>query len=87
MAMSKAVVSTTLGAEGIDVVAERDLLVADDAESFVAQVGRLLDDPELGRRVGASARRLVASRYSWKAAVDRLSTFYGELREARAVAG
>jgi polysaccharide biosynthesis protein PslH len=87
MAMGKAVVSTTLGAEGLDVVPERDLLIADDAVGLVAQVGRLLDDQELGRRIGASARHLVASRYSWKAAVDSLSTFYGELLEARAAAG
>jgi glycosyltransferase involved in cell wall biosynthesis len=84
MAMGKAVVSTTLGAEGLDVVPERDLLIADDAASLVAQIGRLLDDPELGRRIGASARKLVASRYSWKAAVRTLSTFYGELLETRA---
>jgi glycosyltransferase involved in cell wall biosynthesis len=87
MAMGKAVVSTTLGAEGLDVVPERDLLIADDAGGLVAQVGRLLDDLELGQRIGASARQLVASRYSWKAAVNTLSTFYGELLEARAATG
>jgi glycosyltransferase involved in cell wall biosynthesis len=87
MAMGKAVVSTTLGAEGLDVVPDRDLLIADDAAGLVAQVGRLLDDPELARRLGASARQLVASRYSWKTAVDTLSTFYGELLVARAAAG
>ena len=87
MAMGKAVVSTTLGAEGLDVVPERDLLIADDAEGLVGQVGRLLDDPELGRRIGASARQLVASSYSWKASVDTLSTFYRELLEARAATG
>jgi polysaccharide biosynthesis protein PslH len=84
MAMGKAVVSTALGAEGLDVVPERDLLVADDPEAFVAQIGRLLDDPGLGRRIGASARRLVTSRYSWKAAVEGLSRFYAELIESRA---
>jgi glycosyltransferase involved in cell wall biosynthesis len=84
MAMGKAVVSTTLGAEGLDVVPERDLLVANDAEAFVSQVGRLIDDPALGRRIGTSARQLVASRYSWMAAVHRLTAFYGELLEARA---
>jgi glycosyltransferase involved in cell wall biosynthesis len=87
MAMGKAVVSTTLGAEGLDVVPERDLLIADDADGLAVQVGRLLDDPELGRRIGASARQFVASRYSWRTAVDSLSTFYGELLEARAAAG
>jgi glycosyltransferase involved in cell wall biosynthesis len=86
MGMGKAIVSTTLGAEGLDVVPDRDLLVANDAESFVDQVGRLLDDPALGRRIGASARELVVSRYSWKAAVDRLTAFYDELLAARAAA-
>jgi glycosyltransferase involved in cell wall biosynthesis len=86
MAMGKAVVSTSLGAEGLDVAPERDLLVADDAAAFAAQIGRLLDDPGLGQRLGASARRLVTSRYSWKAAVERLSAFYDELFESRAAA-
>jgi glycosyltransferase involved in cell wall biosynthesis len=86
MAMGKAVVSTTLGAEGLAVVSERDLLVADDAAAFVTQIGRLLDDPTLGRRLGASARQLVASNYSWRRAVESLSIFYAELVEARAMA-
>ena len=86
MAMGKAVVSTTLGAEGLEVVSERDLLVADDAASFVTQIGRVLDDPALGRRLGTSARQVVTSRYSWKQAVESLSTFYAELIESRATA-
>jgi glycosyltransferase involved in cell wall biosynthesis len=84
MAMGKAVVSTALGAEGLDVVPERDLLAADDAAAFVTQICRLLDDPGLGWRVGAAARRLVTSRYSWRTAVERLSGFYAELLDARA---
>jgi glycosyltransferase involved in cell wall biosynthesis len=84
MAMGKAVVSTALGAEGLEVVPERDLLVADDAAAFVTQIGRLLDDPGLGQRIGESARRLVTSRYSWKSAVEVLSQFYADLLESRA---
>jgi glycosyltransferase involved in cell wall biosynthesis len=84
MAMGKAVVSTTLGAEGLDVVPERDLLLADDSATFVAQVGRLLDDPELRQRLGAAARRLVVSKYGWKTSVVALLGFYGELLETKA---
>jgi glycosyltransferase involved in cell wall biosynthesis len=86
MSMGKAVVSTTLGAEGLDVVPERDLLIADDAVAFAAQIARLLDDSALRRRIGAAARRVVTSRYSWKGAVENLSAFYDELFEARAAA-
>jgi glycosyltransferase involved in cell wall biosynthesis len=86
MAMGKAVVSTALGAEGLEVVPERDLLVADGAEALVAQISRLLDDPRLGRRIGAAARRLVTSRYGWEAAVKGLSKFYADLLDARVAA-
>jgi glycosyltransferase involved in cell wall biosynthesis len=82
--MGKAVVSTTLGAEGLDLVPGRDVLLADDAASFAAQVVRLLAAPEERRRLGAAARRLVEGRYSWKRSVESLSAFYDELLETRA---
>jgi glycosyltransferase involved in cell wall biosynthesis len=86
MAMGKAVVSTSLGVEGLEVVADRDVLIADDAATFAAQIARMLEDPEGAQRIGASARRLVASRYSWKAAVAGLSKFYVDLIQSRAAA-
>jgi glycosyltransferase involved in cell wall biosynthesis len=86
MAMGKAIVSTTLGAEGLDVAHERDLLLADDAERFAAQIDRLLDDPELASRLGASARRFVEARHGWEASVARLSSFYGEILDAERAA-
>jgi glycosyltransferase involved in cell wall biosynthesis len=79
MAMGKAMVSTTLGAEGIDVVNEREILIADDPASFAASVVRLLDDPELAARLGASARRVAVERYAWNSAAARLESFYREL--------
>ncbi len=83
MSMGKAVVSTTLGAEGLAVVPERDLLIGDDGPGLAAQIGRALDDPELARRLGAAARAVVVAGYSWRRAVERLSSFHAELLEAR----
>lgn len=85
MAMGKAVVSTSLGAEGLDAVPERDLLIADDAETFAKQVKRVLDDPALAARLGAAARELVSARYGWERSVERLSSFYHEVLESRGV--
>lgn len=84
MAMGKAVVSTTLGAEGIDVVAGKNILLADDPATFASQIRRLLENPSLAARLGAAGRRLVVERYSWRSSVERLSTFYGEVLDARA---
>jgi len=83
MAMGKAIVSTTLGAEGIDAVPGRDLLVADEPASFAAAVIRLLDDPGLAARLGSAGRRLAVERYSWEAAARALEGFYREVLDAR----
>lgn len=79
MAMGKAIVSTALGAEGIDAVPERDLLIADEPSRFASAVVRLLDDPALADRLGRSARRLAVERYSWRAAALTLEGFFGEV--------
>ncbi len=57
------VVSTRLGAEGLEVEDGRHLLLADDEEGFAAAVARLLTDETLGRRLAESARQLVRGRY------------------------
>jgi len=65
MAMGKAIVSTTLGAEGLPVNDGRDILIADTREAFAQKVISLLRDAEERERLGAAARQLVEQRYSW----------------------
>ncbi len=79
MAMGKAIVSTRLGAEGIDVAPETHALLCDDPASFAAAVLRVLSDPELNDRLGLAARQLAEERYGWPAAVAKLEGFYAEL--------
>jgi len=79
MAMRKAIVSTTLGAEGIDAVAERDIIIADQPEAFATSVIRLLDEPDLASRIGHSARELAVAHYSWSGATESLERFYREV--------
>jgi glycosyltransferase involved in cell wall biosynthesis len=82
-AMGKALVSTTLGAEGIDGVPERDLLIADAPGPFADSVIRLLDDPALRERIGQAARTRAVDHYSWNAAAERLTSFFREARAGR----
>jgi glycosyltransferase involved in cell wall biosynthesis len=81
MAMGKAIVSTTLGAEGIEAVPGRDLFVEDDPAAFADAVNRLLADPDLAARVGQSARQLAVDRYSWTGAAQALEGFYRRILE------
>jgi polysaccharide biosynthesis protein PslH len=89
MAMEKAVVSTTLGAEGIGAEPNREILIADEPAAFAASVGRVLDDSGLARRLGSTSRKLVEARYSWEAVVTELERFLRELidRAPRAPTG
>ena len=81
MAMGKAIVSTTLGAEGIEAVPGRDILIEDQPATFADAVNRLLADPQLAGRIGASARRLAMERYGWSEAARALDVFYRQILE------
>lgn len=83
MAMGKAIVSTSLGAEGIEAVPGRDLLIANDPAAFADEVGRLLADPGLAARIGHSARQRAVERYSWSGAAKDLEGFYRQVLGTR----
>jgi len=68
--MAKAVVSTTIGAEGLPLTPGQDYLSADDPAAFADAVVALLRDPVRRRAIGAAGRRLVEARYSWPRVVD-----------------
>lgn len=67
MAAGVPVVSTSVGAEGIDAVPGKHLLVADTASDFADAIHRVLADRELALSLSRAARALVASRYDWSA--------------------
>jgi sugar transferase (PEP-CTERM/EpsH1 system associated) len=65
MAAGKAAVSTTIGAEGLPVIHDENILLADAADDFAAAVVALLGDPDRRRRLGDAARALVQAKYGW----------------------
>jgi sugar transferase (PEP-CTERM/EpsH1 system associated) len=81
------VVSTRLGAEGIDLAEGRDALLADDAPSFACAVGRLLADQAQRGALAGAGRALVEARYDWKVLVPALERLYAELRPTARGAG
>ncbi len=83
MAMGKAIVSTTLGAEGIDCVPGRDLLLADEAGEFAQAVAALIQSPERRLELGAHARRLVEDKYDWAKLVPHFEDIYSRFDTPR----
>jgi sugar transferase (PEP-CTERM/EpsH1 system associated) len=72
LAMGKAVVSTSIGAEGLDVEDGKHLLLADTPETFTERTVALLRDPAKRRRLGIAGRALVEARSGWDAVAGRL---------------
>jgi glycosyltransferase involved in cell wall biosynthesis len=64
MAMGKALVSTSIGAEGLNVQSGRDLVLADDARAITQAINLLITDSDLRRRYEIAAAKL-ASQYDW----------------------
>ena len=79
MALGRPVVTTPIGCEGLNVVNNQHLLVADTPEQFSECVIRLLRDPGLYKRITANARRLVEEQYDWDRLASRMLQIYEEL--------
>jgi polysaccharide biosynthesis protein PslH len=82
MSMAKAVVSTTIGAEGLPVTNGRDLVIADEPARFADAAVRLMRDADARRAIEVAARRLVVERYDWSAVA---ADFEGALLKAAGV--
>ena len=83
MGAGKAVVSTSIGAEGLDVVDGRDILLADTPAAFSAAVIRVLQDSRERQRLEDAALG-TASRYDWSAIAERFETILARVVGQRA---
>jgi GT2 family glycosyltransferase len=80
------VISTPLGAEGLDVAAGRDLLFARDARQFISAIMELLDNPGHAEALARSARGIVERRYAADEVLERLEQAYRGLLRHKAAA-
>jgi len=76
LAMGRAVVSTSLGCEGYPLVADRELVVADEPTDFARAVIALLRDPGRRAELGEAGQRFAAERYDWSVIAPLLEEAY-----------
>jgi glycosyltransferase involved in cell wall biosynthesis len=65
MAAGVPVVSTSMGAEGLDCIPDKHLLIADTPQDFATAIERVLTDVELAKSLRQNARELIERRYNW----------------------
>ena len=73
------IVSTPIGAEGIELQDGENILLAGDAPAFAAAVLRALTDHGFNQHLRSAGRAWVEATYSWRAVYRRVDRVYGEL--------
>ncbi len=76
MAMGKTIVTTTIGAEGIDVTHEKDIIIEDDAHKFASHIIALINNPEWFKEIGREAVRFVGENFDNQKISASLADFY-----------
>ncbi|MBK8251713.1 MAG: glycosyltransferase [Polyangiaceae bacterium] len=72
MGMARAVVSTTIGAEGLPVANGQEIVIADEPNHFADEVVRLVRDEGARSNIEQAARKAVVERFGWNRATDAL---------------
>jgi glycosyltransferase involved in cell wall biosynthesis len=83
MALGKAIVTTRVGCEGIEVRGGEDLVLADTPDELAGAILRLLEDAPLRARLGANARALAERRYAWDIVGEGFLGIFRALAEGR----
>ncbi len=79
LAMGKAIASTSVGAEGLDLKDGEEIFIADEPTVFAEAVTRLLKDPSLRRRIGENGRARVEQDYDWQSIAEKLHLLYTKI--------
>jgi glycosyltransferase involved in cell wall biosynthesis len=83
MSMGRAVVSTSLGAEGVDVTNGENILISDSPVEFAESIDNLIRDKGLRDRITNNARELINGRYSWEICAKKYEQLYISLLDRR----
>jgi glycosyltransferase involved in cell wall biosynthesis len=87
MAASKPIISTTIGAEGINCTHGKNIVLADSSDAFVEAILRLLADAEYRSRIAEEAWRLVSKEYDWRSVGADLDRCVREIARDRPKSG
>ncbi len=76
MIMGKAIVSTTVGAEGFPVVNGQELVLVDEPEKFAREILDLLKNPTRRRALGSAGQAFARANYGWDTLIPQLERIY-----------
>ena len=78
MLLGRTVITTTVGAEGLNVSSNKNILIADNEDEFISHIEKLVSSPELAGTIGLSARKFVIENFDNLVIAKQLADFYTE---------
>lgn len=84
LSMSKAIISTSVGCEGLDVEDGKTIVIADTPDAFAQAIVKVLAEPVWADTIGQQGRQLVESRYDWAAVAKTLMAVYADTAQRQA---
>lgn len=79
MAAGLPIISTRTGIEGLDLVGNRDVLLAEKPEEFAQQIIHILQSPDIFTKIQKNAYTLVREKYNWEKIAEQLEQYYTTL--------
>ena len=85
MGMGKPVISTTLGAEGLNAAHKENILIADDPKQFADYIIRLIDDIDYNKKLSLNGRTFVEKNYDWEEIGKKLNEIIVNLKKSNQI--
>ena len=79
MATGKTIISTTVGAEGINCTHGKDILIADTPEDFINCISDCVENKSFSETIGRKAREMILSEYNSDLIISKLTGFYQKI--------
>ncbi|VAX32448.1 hypothetical protein MNBD_NITROSPIRAE02-919, partial [hydrothermal vent metagenome] len=83
LSLAKPVVTTSVGAEGIEVKDNKHLVIADDPGLFAKRTIELLKEPQNAAKLGENGRRLMVEKYDWGIIGEKMNRIYEKLLNSK----
>lgn len=74
MSMGKCIISTSIGAEGIDVINKKEIFIEDEVDELANRILYAIKNKENNINIGVNARKKTIQKYSWEAITDEIFT-------------
>jgi glycosyltransferase involved in cell wall biosynthesis len=83
MSLAKPVVTTSVGAEGISVEADKNIIIADDPKVFAEKTVYLLNNQHIANEMGMAGRKIIEKYYDWNVIKENMEQLYNEVKLLR----